>query len=131
MSRANESEKITVNLGHVDLGRVDLLVRDGLYNNRADLIRTAIRNQLERHEDTLRQSMQRKHMEFGLRHLTRADLETIRQTGQPIALNVVGLVSIDAAVTPELARQTIASVAVLGAFQASDAVKAALSDRLR
>ena len=131
MSRANDSEKITINLGHVDLGRIDLLVRDGLYNNRADLIRTAIRNQLERHDDTLRQSMQRKQMEFGLRHLTRADIEIVRQTGQPITLNVVGLVSIDSAVTPELARQTIASIAVLGAFQASDAVKAALSDRLR
>jgi Ribbon-Helix-Helix transcriptional regulator family len=49
-----DSEKITINLGFVDLGRVDLMVREGFYSNRADFIRTAIRNQLERQDDAIR-----------------------------------------------------------------------------
>ncbi len=125
-----DSEKITVNLGFIDLGRVDLLVRDGFYANRADLIRTAIRNQLERHNDTLRQSAARRHLQLGLSHYTRQDLEAARQAGTPLHIQVLGLVSIASDVTPELARAAIASVRVLGAFQASPAVKAALADRI-
>ena len=118
-----------MNIGHVDLGRIDLLVRDGFFSNRTDLIRTAIRNQLDRHEDVLRKSASRGGLEFGLRHVTRAELEQAKAGGSPIAINVIGLASISDDVTPELARQAIASVQVLGSLQASAAVKAALRDR--
>ena len=128
--KSPDSEKITVNLGFVDLGRVDLMVRDGFYGNRADFIRTAVRNQLERHEDAVRQSVARRRLALGLSHYTSADLLAARDAGAPLHIQVLGLASIAGDVTPELARAAIASVQVLGAFQASPAVKAALADRM-
>jgi Arc/MetJ-type ribon-helix-helix transcriptional regulator len=127
--RFADSEKITVNLGFVDLGRMDLMVRDGFYGNRADFIRTAVRNQLERHDEAVRQSAARRQLKLGLSHYTSRDLEAARDQGKPLHIQVLGLASIASDVTPELARAAIASVQVLGAFQASPAVKAALADR--
>ena len=124
-----DSEKITVNLGFIDLGRVDLMVRDGFYANRADFIRTAVRNQLERQDDAVRQSVARRQLKLGLSHYTRQDLEAARDAGTPLLIQVLGLASIAGDVTPELARAAIASVQVLGAFHVSPAVKAALADR--
>jgi Arc/MetJ-type ribon-helix-helix transcriptional regulator len=129
--RGSDSEKITINLGHVDLGRIDLLVQEGFYSNRTDFIRTAIRNQLERHADTVKQAIVRKKAELGLRHFSREDLEAVRATGQMLDIRVLGLASIANDVTPELACATIGSIAVLGALHASSAVKAALADRIR
>jgi len=126
-----DSEKITINLGFVDLGHIDLLVRDGFYTTRTDFIRTAIRNQVERHADATRRSVARQSLDLGLRHFTRADLEAARAAGQRIDIRVLGLASIAHDVTPELAEAVIATVSVLGAFQASPAVKAALADRTR
>jgi Arc/MetJ-type ribon-helix-helix transcriptional regulator len=126
-----ETEKITINLGYVDLGHVDLMVQEGFYSNRTDFIRTAIRNQLERHADVVNQSTARNSLELGLRHYSRADLEAARRAGAMLHINVLGLASIDHDVTAELARATIGSVSVLGALHASPAVKAALADRTR
>ena len=126
-----ETEKITINLGYVDLGHVDLMVQDGFYSNRTDFIRTAIRNQLERHADVVKQSTARKSLELGLRNYSREDLETAQRTGEMLYINVLGLASIAQDVTADLARATIASVSVLGALHATPAVKAALADRMR
>jgi Arc/MetJ-type ribon-helix-helix transcriptional regulator len=126
-----ETEKITINLGFVDLGHVDLLVQDGFYSNRTDFIRTAIRNQLERHADVVKQSTVRKSLELGLRNYSREDLEAARRAGEMLHINVLGLASIAQDVTADLARATIASISVLGALHASPAVKAALADRIR
>ena len=128
--KAPDSEKVTVNLGFVDLGRVDLMVRDGFYANRADFIRTAVRNQLDRQEDAVRQSAARRQLHLGMSHYTKRDLETARDAGTPLHIQVLGLASIAFDVTPEPARAAIASVQVLGAFQASPAVKAALAGRI-
>jgi Arc/MetJ-type ribon-helix-helix transcriptional regulator len=128
---SRDTEKITINLGYVDLGHIDLLVQDGFYSNRSDFIRTAIRNQIERHADAAKRSVERKSLELGLRHYSREELEAIRAAGQAVAIRVLGLASIASDVTPELARAVIASVSVLGALQASSAVKAALADRMR
>jgi Arc/MetJ-type ribon-helix-helix transcriptional regulator len=128
--KAADSEKITINLGYVDLGQIDLLVRDGFYSNRTDLIRTAIRNQLDRHGDAVRQSVARKTLDLGLRHYSRADLEAARNRGEVLRINVLGLASIAGDVTPELARATIAAVTVLGALHASPEVRTALADRI-
>src|SRR5947209_17798620 len=127
--KSPETEKITINLGYVDLGHVDLMVQEGFYSNRTDFIRTAVRNQLERHADVVRQSTARKSLDLGLRNYTREDLEAARRAGEMLHVNVLGLASIAQDVTPELARATIASVAVLGALHASPPVKAALADR--
>lgn len=126
-----DSEKITINLGYVDLGHVDLLVQEGFYSNRTDFIRTAIRNQIERHADVVRQAVTRKSVDLGLRHFTRADLEAARDAGQMLDVRVLGLATIAQDVTPELARATIASLTVLGALHASAAVKSALADRIK
>lgn len=128
-SKAVDSEKITINLGYVDLGHIDLMVQDGFYSNRTDFIRTAIRNQLERHADVVRQSVARRSLDLGLRHYSRGDLEAARGRGDTLQINVLGLASIAQDVSPELARAAIASVKVLGALHASAAVKAALADR--
>jgi Arc/MetJ-type ribon-helix-helix transcriptional regulator len=129
--KAPESEKITINLGYVDLGHIDLLVQEGFYSNRTDFIRTAIRNQLDRHNDAVKQSVARHQLDLGLRQYGRQDLEAIRAAGEMLHIQVLGLAVIAADVSPELARETIASIHVLGALQASAAVKAALSDRIR
>jgi len=129
--KPGDSEKITINLGYIDLGHIDLMVQEGFYSNRTDFIRTAIRNQLERHADVVKQSTARKHLDLGLRHYSREDLETARRAGEMLHIRVLGLASIGQDVTPELARATVASVVVLGALHASPAVKAALADRMR
>jgi Arc/MetJ-type ribon-helix-helix transcriptional regulator len=128
--KGGEAEKITINLGYVDLGHIDLMVREGFYSNRTDFIRTAIRNQLERHADVVKQSTARSGLDLGLRHYTRADLEAARSAGRMVDIRVLGLASIAADVSAELARATIASVRVLGALQASPAVKTALAGRI-
>lgn len=128
--KSPDSEKVTVNLGFVDLGRIDLMVRDGFYANRADFIRTAVRNQLDRQEDAVRQSVARRQLHLGMAHYTKRDLEAARDAGTLLHIQVLGLASIAYDVTPELARSAVASVQVLGAFQASQAVKAALADRM-
>jgi Arc/MetJ-type ribon-helix-helix transcriptional regulator len=130
-SKATDSEKITINLGYVDLGHIDLLVQEGFYSNRTDFIRTAIRNQIERHSDVVRQAVTRKSVDLGLRHFTREDLEAAKEAGQMLDIRVLGLATIAPDVTPELARATIASMTVLGALHASAAVKAALADRIK
>ena len=129
--RIPDTEKITVNLGYVDLGHVDLMVQEGFYSNRTDFIRTAIRNQLERHADVVKESTVRKGLDLGLRNYSREDLEAARRAGEMLHINVLGLATIAQDVTPDLARATIASVSVLGALHATPAVKAALSDRTR
>ena len=131
VAEVDKTEKITVNIGLVDLGQIDLLVAEGFYANRTDFIRTAIRNQIERHAETTKQSVARKSVELGLRHYSRKDLEAAQAAGQPLDIRVLGLATIAQDVTPELARATIASVEVLGALHAPPAVKAALRDRIR
>jgi Arc/MetJ-type ribon-helix-helix transcriptional regulator len=129
--KATDSEKITINLGYVDLGHIDLLVQEGFYSNRTDFIRTAIRNQLDRHTDVVKQSVARHQLDLGLRRYSRADLEAVQAAGETLHVQVLGLAVIAPDVSPELARTTIASLHVLGALQASPAVKTALSDRMR
>lgn len=124
------SEKITINLGVVDLGQIDLLVQEGFYANRTDLIRTAIRNQLANHAEVVRETVARKTLVLGLQHFGRADLEAVEASGQTLQIQVLGLARIANDVSPELARATIASITVLGALHASPSVKAALADRI-
>jgi Arc/MetJ-type ribon-helix-helix transcriptional regulator len=128
---APETEKITINLGPVDLGQIDLLVAESFYSNRTDFIRTAIRNQLATHAETVKQTVARKTLVLGLQHYTRQDLEAIRTAGQRVQINVLGLASIADDVSPELALATIDTIVVLGAFRASDAVKRALAERIK
>ena len=129
--KTGDTEKITINLGFVDLGHIDLLVQEGFYSNRTDFIRTAIRNQIERHADVVGKAVTRKSVDLGLRHFSRADLEAARDAGHMLDIRVLGLASIADDVPPELARATIASLSVLGALHASSAVKAALADRMQ
>ncbi|GAA4339014.1 CopG family transcriptional regulator [Variovorax defluvii] len=129
-AKTPESEKITINVGFVDLGHIDLLVAESFYANRTDFIRTAIRNQLATHADALKQAVARKLLVLGLQHFSAADLEAARASGQKLQIRVLGLASFGADVTPELALATIESITVLGALQASSAVKAALAGRI-
>jgi Arc/MetJ-type ribon-helix-helix transcriptional regulator len=124
-------EKITINLGYVDLGHIDLLVQDGFYANRTDFIRTAIRNQLAAHADNLRQSAARKTLVLGIHHFTKADLMAAKAARSPLQIRVLGLASIANDVSPELALASIEAIVVLGALHASPAVKKALASRIR
>ena len=125
-----DSEKLTINLGFVDLGQIALLVQEGFYSNRSDFIRTAIRNQIDRHADTVRRVVTHKSVELGLRHITRADLAAAEAAGQMLDIRVLGLAVIAPDVSAELARSTIAALNVLGALHASAAIKSALADRI-
>lgn len=125
-----DSEKITINLGYVDLGQIDLLVAEGFFSNRTDFIRTAIRNHLGTHGDTLKQVVARKMLVLGLQQFTARDLEAVREAGQKLQIRVLGLATLGADVSPELALATIDSIIVLGALHASSSVKAALAGRI-
>jgi Arc/MetJ-type ribon-helix-helix transcriptional regulator len=127
----SETEKIMINLGLVDLGQVDLLVQEGFYSNRTAFIRTAIRNQLATDADEVRQTVARKTLVLGLEHYTQRDLGAVREAGETLEIRVLGLASIDEDVSPELARETISSLGVLGVLRASPAVKSALEDRIQ
>jgi len=129
--KESESEKITINLGFVDLGHIDLLVEEGFYSNRTDFIRTAIRNQVLTHGEVLKNSVARRSMVLGLQRFTRQDLEKVLAAGEQLHINVLRLASIDDDVSPQLASRAIASVVVLGALSASPEVKAALAARIR
>lgn len=129
-TKASDSEKITINLGFVDLGQIELLVQEGFYSNRTDFIRTAIRNQIDRHADTVRQVVTRKSVDLGLRRISAADLLAVQASGHMLDIRVLGLAVIADDVSADLARNTISGLTVLGALQASDAVKAALADRI-
>ena len=128
--KSTDSEKITINLGFVDLGRIDLLVQEGFYSNRSDFIRSAIRSQLGAHDEVVTRSIARHTMELGRRDYARSDLEALAQAGEVLHVKVVGLARIATDVPVELALQTIGSITVLGALQASAAVKTALADRI-
>ena len=130
-SKIVESEKITINVGLIDLGQIDLLVQEGFYSNRTDLIRTAIRNQIAVHADVVRQTVARKSLVLGLHHYSRADLEAAQAAGQQLQIQILGLATIASDVSAELARAAIASIVVLGALHASDEVKQALADRIQ
>jgi len=127
----SETEKITVNMGPVDLGQIDLLVREGFYSNRTDFIRTAIRNQISTHAEVVRETVARNTLVLGIQHFNRGDLEEVRDAGERLQIKVLGLAAIAEDVSPELALATVDSVVVLGAFRASAAVKRALADRIR
>lgn len=129
--RPAETEKVTVNLGFVDLGHIDLLVTEGFYSNRTDFIRTAIRNQLVAQQEAVRQVISRKSLVLGLQRFTRADLESLQRAGEMLEIQVLGLATVDEDVPPELASATISSVTVLGAFHASAAVKQALKGKIQ
>ena len=131
MNELEKTEKITINLGLVDLGQIDLLVQEGFYTNRTDFIRTAIRNQITTHADVVKRMVARKTLVLGMQHYTRSDLEAVRRAGERLQISVLGLVSIAEDISPELALETIDSIEVLGAFRASAAVKAALAGRIR
>jgi Arc/MetJ-type ribon-helix-helix transcriptional regulator len=128
--KGGDTEKITINLGYVDLGRIDLLVQEGFYSNRTDFIRTAIRNQIATHAESVARSIERYTLELGLHDYTRTDLEAVRAAGEMLHIKVLGLARIAADVTPDLALATIGSITVLGALQASAEVKAALAKRI-
>lgn len=127
----NDTEKITINLGYVDLGQIDLMVQEGFYTNRSDFIRTAIRNQLTTHAQVVQQTVVRKTLELGLRHYSKQDLEAVKAAGEKLNIQVVGLATIASDVSPELALETIEAITVLGALQASPELKAALAGRIR
>jgi Arc/MetJ-type ribon-helix-helix transcriptional regulator len=127
----SDTEKITINLGPVDLGQIDLLVQEGFYANRTDFIRTAIRNQLATHAEAVKQSVARKTLVLGVQHYTRRELEAVRASGGKLQINVLGLATIADDVTPDLALATIDSLVVLGALRASPEVKRALAGRIQ
>ena len=131
VAEVEKTEKITINLGPVDLGQIDLLVQEGFYSNRTDFIRTAIRNQLTTHAEVVRRTVARKTLVLGLQHYTRQDLEAVKSAGEKLQVNVLGLVSIADDVSPELALETIDSIVVLGAFRARPEIKAALAGRIK
>lgn len=129
--KSGQTEKITINLGFIDLGQIDLLVQEGFYSNRTDFIRTAIRNHLAEHAEVVKQTVARKTLVLGLQHYTRQDLEAVRAAGEKLDIHVLGVASIAEDVSPELALSAINSITVFGVLHASSGVSAALANRIR
>jgi len=126
----SDTEKITINLGPVDLGRIDVLVEQGLYSNRTDAIRSAIRTLLDRHEPVIQNVSVQKSFSLGVLILSRADLERWKASGEKKSLHIIGHLSLAKDIAPELARETIESIRVRGTFRASEELKRALTDRI-
>jgi Arc/MetJ-type ribon-helix-helix transcriptional regulator len=126
----SETEKITINMSVVDLGKIDLLVQEGLYSNRTDLIRTAIRNQIKTHEFELQQSVQRNSFGIGVINYNRKDLEEAKAEGKSLKITIIGLLHLSNDISPDLAAETIESIRVMGVFRAPEALKQALADRI-
>ena len=126
----SETEKITINLGPVDLGRIDILVEQGLYSNRTDLIRTAIRNQLDRHEPVIQAHAVKWSFVLGVETVTRSTLEELRRQGKKISLRVIGMLKLADDIDPQLARETIEVILIRGSFHASPILREALADRI-
>jgi len=125
-----DTEKITINISPVDLGRVDLLVEQGLYSNRTDLIRTAIRNQLDRHESVIQEATSRRSFALGVLRYSRTDLEEWKNRGEKMSIRIIGMLSLASDIPPQLARDTIQTITVRGTFRVSDEVRQALADRI-
>ena len=115
----------------VDLGKVDLLVQEGLYSNRTDFIRTAIRNLLDKHSPEIQQSVTRHSYSIGALIYDKSDLEKLRNKGEKINLTLVGFLHLTSDIPPELALEVIESIEVRGVFHASEALKAALAERIK
>lgn len=125
-----DTEKITINLGVVDLGKIDLLVEQGFYTNRTDFIRNAIRSNLDKHEITVQETITRKNSVLGILVYSASDLEKRQAKGEKMNIHIIGMLVLGNDITPELARETISSIKVLGIFNASDEVKKAITDRI-
>lgn len=125
-----DTEKITINLGPVDLGRIDVLVDQGLYSNRTDAIRTAIRNLLDRHEAVISSAAERRSFALGALFLDRSDLLRKKEKGEKYSIRMIGVLSLADDIEPELALETIGSIEVKGVFRASAKVKEALAGRI-
>ena len=126
-----ESEKITINMSAVDLGKIDLLVQEGLYSNRTDFIRTAIRSGLDKHTLEIQQSVARHSYVIGVLSYDRSDLEKRRSKGEKLKITVLGLLHLHDDISAEFAAEVIESIQVRGIFIASDEVKTALADRMK
>jgi Arc/MetJ-type ribon-helix-helix transcriptional regulator len=126
-----DSEKITINLSAVDLGRIDLLAEEGFYSNRADFIRAAIRKELDSHRDVVEKSVARRSSTLGMVVYTRSFLEACLKKKQKLDVVVVGAVHFAGDVTPDLAKRTIQTLEIHGVLRASQEIKDALADRMR
>ncbi len=126
-----DTEKITINMSAVDLGKIDLLVQEGLYSNRTDFIRTAIRSQLDKHNLEIQQSVTRNSYTIGVLVYNCADFEKFKSRGEKLNLILIGFLHLDNDISPELAREVVESIQVRGIFHASESVKAALADRMK
>lgn len=126
-----ETEKITINMNVVDLGKIDLLVARGFYASRTDFIRAAIRDLLNEHGEDIKKDVEYKTAGVGAMIELKRDLEKLQQIGEQKDIFVIGLLIIPEDVTPELALATIRKLRVYGVLRASDAVKAALADRMK
>jgi Arc/MetJ-type ribon-helix-helix transcriptional regulator len=127
----SDTEKITINMSVVDLGQVDLLVKEGFYSSRTDFIRTAIRNLLTTHSEKVRELVTKKAMVVGVVSFNKKDLEEIRSKGVKLEIKALGMCFLAEDISPDLALSTISSLEVMGVLKASDAVKEALGKRIK
>lgn len=119
-----ETEKITINIDVVDLGKIDLLVDQGFYSNRTDLIKTSIRNELLKHEETVKQIVTEKSYNIGVTKFSKDYLEQLASNHKVLDVKVMGLLIIEEDVTPQLVQKTIQTLKVMGAFKAKNEIKA-------
>ncbi len=121
-----ETEKITINMNVVDLGKADLLVEQGFYSNRTDFIKTSIRNQLSVHANVVDNVITDKSIYLGVALYNRKDLEKVLEQNKVLDIKAAGMVILANDIDVELATKAIKSLKVYGVLKASPEIKKAL-----
>lgn len=125
-----DTEKVCVNLAAVELGKIDVLVSQGLFTSRTDLIRAGIRKVLEENGEAV-QRVALGAAGLGIMAITRKQLEQARKAGEKLDMKVIGILVIDPDVTPELADTTIHEIRIFGTLRGPKAVLARIGDRVK
>ena len=119
-----ETEKITINIDVVDLGKIDLLVEQGFYSNRTDLIKSSIRNEVNKHEEVVSKIVVSKSYNVGVTKFSKEELEEVARSNKILDVKVLGLLIIADDVPVDLAKKTIKYLNVFGVFKAPAEIKA-------
>jgi Arc/MetJ-type ribon-helix-helix transcriptional regulator len=129
-ARIETTEKITININTIDLGHIDLLVNEGYYATRTEFIKTAVKKQLDRHEEDTKKLIEQKakhgdyELSIGVGGFTKSELERIIQKKEAkIKMIFIGLFITPKDVTLELLEQAVESIKVYGVCRCSQEIK--------
>lgn len=122
----NSTEKITINVNTSDLGKIDLLIHEGYYSNRTDFIKSAIKSQVNKHDDEINMilsSKKKKDWFVGVYVLTEDELQALKRYGRKKAIRGMGLLIVDKDVSLDLMKTSISAIETYGVCRCSSEIK--------